>query len=519
MGLILRALTILVFSLPLLPGCESRQPGANPSPPAPAEAPGPSAPLAPSPAEPTLARTGKDWPTWGGAPARNMVNPNEAGIPESWNVETGENIKWVAELGSRSYGNTVVAGGKVFVGTNNEKEQNPKIRGDKGIVMCVREADGKFLWQAVHDKLPAGRVNDWPEEGICSSPAVENGRVYYVSNRCELVCADVEGFLDGENDGPFKSEKYQDPIDGDFIWILDMMEELTVFPHNLATCSPLIVGDLIFVLTSNGVDESHITIPAPNAPSFIAVDKNTGKVVWEDASPGGNILHGQWSNPAYGVIGGVPQVVFAGGDGWVYSFEPPSGKLFWKFDCNPKDSKYELGGRGTRSYIISTPVILDDQVFIAVGQDPEHGEGPGHLYGIAAAKGKGGADITGTIQSGETWHRGGTDFRRTMSTVAVHEGLVYAANLSGYLNCLDQKTGKAYWVHDLLSAVWGSPTVIDGKVFLGNEDGDVTVFKPGKELRILAKNDMRSAVYGTPIAANGVLYVANRTKLYAIAKK
>ena len=454
---------------------------------------------------------------WGGSPNRNMVNPNESGILEKWSVEKGEGIKWVVDLGSRSYGNTVVGGGKVFVGTNNERERNPAIKGDKGVVMCFNEADGGFLWQAVHDKLPAGRVNDWPEEGICSSPAVENGRVYYVSNRCELVCADVEGFTDGENDGPYTDEKYKSPIDGDFIWVLDMMEELTAFPHNLATASPLIVGDTLFVLTSNGVDESHITIPAPNAPSFIAVDKKTGKVLWEDKSPGGSILHGQWSNASYGIIGGVPQVVFAGGDGWVYAFEPPTGKPIWKFDLNPKDAKYELGGRGTRNYIIATPVIQDDHVFLAVGQDPEHGEGIGHLYGIAAAQGKDGADLTGTIGK-ETWHIGGNDFRRTLSSVAVHEGLVYAANLSGFLLCLDQKTGKPYWTHDLLSAVWGSPTVIDGKVFLGNEDGDVTVFKTGKELKILATNNMGNAVYGTPIAANGVLYVANRTKLFAIQK-
>ena len=105
-------------------------------------------------------------------------------------------IKWVAELGSKAYGGPVVSGGKVFVGTNNEKPRNPRDIDkdgkpiDKGIVMCFNEADGQFLWQAVHDKLAAGRVNDWPMEGICSTPLVEGNRVYYVSNRCEVVCAE-----------------------------------------------------------------------------------------------------------------------------------------------------------------------------------------------------------------------------------------------------------------------------------------------------------------------------------------
>jgi outer membrane protein assembly factor BamB len=333
-----------------------------------------------------------------------------------------------------------------------------------------------------------------------------------VSNRAELVCADIEGFTDGENDGPFKDEKYKDPIDGDFIWVYDMMEELGVFPHNLATSSPLIVNDLIFIMTSNGVEKDHITIPAPRAPSFIAVRKDTGELVWESAAPGEKILHGQWSAPSYTTAGGRPQVIFSAGDGWVRSFEPATGKLFWQFDCNPKDAVYELGGKGTRNYIVATPVCAGDNVYIAVGQDPEHGVGIGHLYSIDATKN---GDVT---ESGKVWHYGGKEFRRTLSTVAVKDGLVYAADLAGYLHCLDQKTGRPYWVHDMLAAVWGSPTWIDGKVYLGDEDGDVVVFQAGKELKILSEVNLDNAVYTTPVAANGILYINNRTHLYALAE-
>ena len=85
-------------------------------------------------------------------------------------------------------------------------------------------------------------------------------------------------------------------------------------------------------------------MPHVDAPSFICLRKKTGEVLWTDNSPGLNILHGQWSSPAYGVLGGVPQVIFGGGDGWLYGFaaegENGKSKLLWKFDCNPKDSKY-----------------------------------------------------------------------------------------------------------------------------------------------------------------------------------
>ena len=453
-----------------------------------------------------------DTAMWGGSPGRNMVS-TETGLPAEWDPESGKNIKWTAQLGSQTYGNPVIIGSKIFVGTNNQAVRNPKLKGDRGVVMVFRESDGKFLWQAAHSKLASGRVNDWPQQGICSSPFVEGDRLYYISNRAEVICADTEGFYDDENDGPYMDEENKSKMDEDIIWRYDMIDELDTFPHNLATCSPLVVGDLVFAVTANGVDETHINVPSPEAPSFIALNKNTGELVWENASPGENILHGQWSNPSYSVIDGTAQIIFPGGDGWVYSFVPETGKLLWKFDCNPKESVWELGGSGTRNNIISTPVIWDNKVYIGVGQDPEHGESIGHWYAIDATKR---GDIT---KSGEVWHRGNEDFNRTMSTAAIHDGLMYIADLSGFVYCWDANTGEEYWKYDAFAAIWGSPYYADGKVYIGDEDGDVAVLKAGKKMELLAEINMDNAVYTTPVAKNGVLYITNRSKLFALALK
>ena len=449
-----------------------------------------------------------DWPMWGGRPDRNMVS-DEKGIPRTWDVDNKTNIKWVADLGSQSYGNPVVADGKIYIGTNNELLRNPKLGNDRGVVMCFRESDGEFLWQMTHAKLASGRVNDWPEQGVCSSPAVVDGIVYYVSSRAEVIALDAEGFRDGENDGPYKDEEETSEVDGDVIWKLDMYEELTVFPHNMAATSPVVVGDMLYVNTSNGVDESHINIPYPDAPSFLALNRHTGEIIWEDGSPGDGILHGQWASPAYGEALGIPQVVFAGGDGWLRSFEPKTGKLLWTFDCNPKDSEWKQG-RGDRNNIIATPVMYDDKVFVAVGQDPEHGEGVGHLWAIDATK-KGDVTKTGVI-----WHH---DFRRTISTVAIDDGILYVPNFSGFFQALDVETGKLLWEYDMLAAVWGSPYVVDGKVMLGDEDGDLTVMKTGRVKEVLSEINFGNSVYSTPVVANGVLYIMTRSHLYAIAAK
>jgi outer membrane protein assembly factor BamB len=432
---------------------------------------------------------GGDWPMWGGTPDRNMVS-NMKGIPTTWDVKTKKNVKWVAELGSQSYGNPVVSGGMVFVGTNNEGMKDPAVKGDKGILMAFRESDGQFQWQDANDKLPSGRANDWPFQGVCSSPLVEGDRLYYVTNRCELRCLDVHG--DGNKHAKM-------------LWKFDMMEEVGSMPHNMSNSSPVSYGDLLYVSTSNGQDESHVHIPSPRAPAVIAVNKKTGKLVWEDNSVGDRILHGQWSSAAVGKIGDVVQVVIGQGDGWVRGYDALTGKKLWEFDLNPKDSVWPK----TRNEVISTPVIYDDHVYIANGQDPEHGEGVGHLYSIDATKR---GDIT---QSGRVWHY--DKIRRSISTGAIYNGLLFYADFSGFLHCLDAKTGKPYWVYDMLSAVWSSPMVIDGKVYLSDEDGDVRILEAGKEKKLISEVNMGSSVYVTPVAANGMLFLANRNQLFAIA--
>ena len=446
-----------------------------------------------------------DWPMWGGTPSRNMVSPMK-GLPTEWDVKSGKNVKWIAELGSQSYGNPVVGEGVVLVGTNNEALRDPKQGGDRGVLMAFRESNGEFLWQATFEKLLSGRANDWPYQGIASSPLIENGTAYFVTNRGQVIAADLDGFHDGTNDGLVKDEKLTGLHDPDIIWTFDMMEEVGAFPHNLANSSPVAYQNLIYVSTSNGQDESHVNVPSPRAPSIIALDKTTGKLVWEDNSVGENILHGQWSTPTVGEVAGVIQVVHAQGDGWVRGYEAVSGKKLWEFDTNPKDSVWPK----TRNEVISTPVIVDNVVYIQNGQDPEHGEGVGHAYAIDGTKR---GDIT---ETGRIWHY--QKIRRSISTAAVKDGLIYLADFSGFLHCLDAKTGQPYWIHDMFAAIWGSPMLIDDKVYLGDEDGDLTVLQHGKELKVISEMNMGSSVYSTVVPANGAMFIMNRNQLFAIAE-
>ena len=432
-----------------------------------------------------------DWPMWGGTPDRNMVS-NMQGLPTEWDVFTGEGIKWSAELGSQTYGNPVVAEGMVFVGTNNESPRDPEVTGDKGILYAFRESDGELLWQIASDKMQEGRVNDWPYQGICSSPLVEDGVLYYATNRSEVVAVNIHA---ADGDGK--------PIP-EILWKFDMMEELGNHPHNMTNSSPVVYGDLLFINTGNGQDETHVNIPSPRAPAIITLNKKTGELVWEDASPGENILHGQWSTPTIGDIGGVLQAVNAQGDGWIRGYVVATGEKLWEFDTNPKDSVWPR----TRNELISTPVIYDGLVYIANGQDPEHGEGVGHLYAIDPTKR---GDIT---ETGMVWHY--TDIRRSISTPSIRDDVLYIPDFSGFVHALDAKTGEQIWKYDMLAAMWGSTMLAGGKIYLGDEDGDLIIMEEGREMKVVSEINMGSSVYSTVVPANGVLYIATRNMLYAI---
>lgn len=507
----------------------------------------------------------------GGSPERNNVSAAE-GLPVEWEPgefdrdghplpgTPGENILWTARLGSETYGTPVITESRIFCATNNGAGYLDRLppEEDLGCLLAFSRDGGRFLWQFSVPVLDDSGIN-WPEQGICSTPLVEGDRLWVITNRCEVVCLDTEGFRDGENDGPFRDEEVVAENEADVIWRFDMRQQWGVHPLYMTSSSVTSLGDVLFVCTSNGADEQG-RLPAPEAPSFAALDKHTGRVFWTSNLPDGNILEGQWSSPAAAVLGGVPQVIFAGGDGWVYSFradktaDPP--ELLWKCDTNPKASVFKKGGLGDRNYPIAAPVIADGRVFVSTACDPQMGQGQADLWcidptrrGDVSAELVVGADghpvppqrdravdpdagqrVVANPNSAVIWHYRGQDldgdgelayeetFHRTLGMPVVADGLLVIGDFSGIVHCLDAETGKLLWYYDVFASLWGSPLVADGKVYLGDEDGDVAVFRLLAERQLLAENRMFESVYTAPVALDGVLYLATRNHLWAIAE-
>lgn len=507
-----------------------------------------------------------DWPQWGGRNSRNMVS-EETGLPDSFepgkkmpsgrgiDPATTKNVKWTARLGSAAYGNPTVARGKVFLGTDDlTVSEDPRFTRSKGgLVKCLDEATGELVWQLVCPKrsnIPKEMHFSHQHLGVCSSPTVDGGRVYVVSSAGDVLCLDVDGQADG-NDGPYADEgQYlashgKKPVDlserdGDILWRFDPIEELGVFVHDAASCSVLVHGDVVYLSTSNGVNEAHDAVIAPEAPAMIALDKRTGRLVArENEGISARLFHCQWSSPSLAEVDGKALVLFGGGDGVCYAFEaladvpkePADLKLVWSYDCNPPEYKYRDGkpipyyeGDKRKRYstnendgkyvgpsqIIATPVFHAGQVYVAIGQDPAHGRGKGLLHCIDATQT---GDVTAT---GKIWSYDGLD--RSMATVTIADGLVYASDVAGRLHCLDADTGQVYCVHDLGAETWGGALVADGKLYIGNKR-QFFILAAGREPKVLSQLRLGSPAYSTPIAANGVVYVASQRYLWAVAQE
>ena len=473
----------------------------------------------------------------------------EKGLPDSFDLESGRNVKWSAPLGTHSHSTPIVAGGRIYIGTNNSAPRDPAQKGDRGVMMCLDEKDGHLLWQLVVPKRDEDKYFDWPEEGMSSPVTVDGDRVYLVTNRHEVMCLDARGMANG-NDGPFTDEAAHliphaapppaftpvlpdtggahdevGPLNADILWMFDMPSGAGIWPHDGAHSSIVVLGDFLYVNTGTGVDNSHKAIRTPDAPSLIVLEKSTGRfVARDDEHIAPNIFHATWSSPSVGKVGGRDVIFFCGGDGIVRAFEPlanapPAGevaklKTVWRFDpdpTSPKDDPHAFLNNRQQgpSNIYAMPVVMGDRLFIAGGGDVFWGKNEAWLKCIRTA---GEGDIT----SNATVWTYPLD-RHTMSTPAISNGLIFTADTSRHIHCVDEATGQPVWVQDTTGDFWGSPLVADGKVFIGSRKGDFWIMAASRGKKVLSMVEFKKPMSATPTAANGVLYIATMTRLYAIS--
>lgn len=470
-----------------------------------------------------------DWPMGGRSFTRNAVS-DEKNPPIDWQTETAEakerNIKWKVDVGSRALGGPIVAGGIVWVGSNNEKLD--KDTTDYAVLNAIRESDGKLLWRyespRVEQRKP-GEFTDWPRQSLSGSPLVEGNRIWFCTNRREVMCYDFSPLRQGKSHPKF-------------LWKLDMAKDLGVaygglhIPGYDTIGSPTSYKDYLYVPTGvvggEGTDRK-----AKHGPGLVCLHKDTGKVVWSVDSPlRKSFFFGFYASPTVIEVAGRGQAIVAQADGWVRSFDAITGRQIWEFDPNPKDASEDPMDDNPRMGVVATTVSANGKLYLALGLSPEEGGGPGCVYCIDPTKTD---DVSAEIRdkagkviknpnSAVMWRFMGDNGNKkerlhaTSASIVVHDGFAIAVDRHGIVHCLDAGTGKQYCAHDTKQSVHATPLIVDGKVFVAGDSGDVFVFELAKSMRQLNRMEMDAPIVAPVVFANGVLYVLTERTIYAIAK-
>jgi outer membrane protein assembly factor BamB len=489
-----------------------------------------------------------DQPQWGQAWSRNMVS-EEKSLPDSFDPKTGKNIKWSAKLGTETHSTPIVAGGRVYIGTNNGEPRDPKHQGDRGVLMCFEEKTGNLLWQFVVTKREEDPYFDWPKTGMSSPVTVEGDRVYLTDNRGEVVCLDAQGMANG-NDGPFRHEGAHmtppkgsgsppkpvagaeiqpeplrppvdgtvlepGPLDADIVWLFDLPSGAGIWPHDGAHSSILIRGDHLYVNTATGVDNTHKRIRAPNAPSLVVIDKRTGDLVArDDEHIAPDIFHCTWSSPSSGEVNGQPLIFFAGGNGVLYAFEaimnppltPPRRGTGDRVSSDETPLLGDFGelsrtGGGDGSPGASGRVQTLKKVF-QFDFDPTAPKGDIHQY-------------LSNRREGPSNFYGMPVFYRNRIYLAGGGDVFWGKN-EAWLKCIDAtKTGDIttnglLWSYPLQKHVMSTPAIYNGMVFIA-DCGRTFHCLDAETGKPYWTEEIKGDVWASPLVADGKVYLGTRS--------
>ena len=479
-----------------------------------------------------------DQPQWGQAWSRNMVSA-EKRLPESFDPKTGRNIKWVARLGTQSHSTPIVAGGRVYIGTNNGEPRDPKHKGDRGVFMCFDEKTGALLWQLVVPKRDEDAYMDWPDTGMSSPATVKGNRVYFTDNRGEVVCLDTKGLANG-NDGPFRDEGAHmtslstngmppkpvagaetrpqqlrpppdgvllkpGPLDADIIWIFDLVSEAGIWPHDGAHSSILIHGNYLYLNTATGVDNTHKRIRTPDAPSLVVLDKRTGQLLArDDEHIAPDIFHATWSSPSLAEVNGRPLIFFCGGNGVVYAFEPLN---------NPSASSLPVrrggGGRRPGEGKVATLKKVFQFDFDPTAPKKEvhkyntnRRESPSNIFGMPVFH----RNRLYVAGGGDIWWGKNEAWLKCIDVVALTRPDGHPLPTDG------RGTGGEglLWSYPLEKHVMSTPAVHDGLVFIADcgrtfHCVDAETGKP------YWTTEIKGEVWASPLVADGKVYLGTRS--------
>ena len=353
---------------------------------------------------------------------------------------------------------------------------NPDTTKEAEKTVCLNADTGDLIWESVHNiylsDAPSERVG-W--SSVFCDPTTDN--VYVLGLGCVFQC------LEGKT--------------GKVLWEKSMLEEYGMLStYGGRTNFPVVFEDMVFISgVMTGWDETAVP-----AHRILALDKTTGAPIWllntrprpEDTT---------YSTPVFTVFNGQAAMVFGAADGCVYAVQPRTGKVIWKYQASPRGLNV-------------TPLIEDGIVYCGHG---EQNESDRTILGAVFAFD---GNTTGDISIDKLlWNIP----KRTVSKSSpVKIGdRVYFLDDGGILFGVNAKTGAIETETKIGRRVFGSFVVSEGKMYLGEETGQVFTLRPkDSSIEVVNKTVLRGTeIFGSFAVSNGKMYLPTSSALFCFGKK
>ena len=380
---------------------------------------------------------------------------DEKNLPEAWGVD--KNVKWSLPLPEACNSTPIIWEDQVFL-TQGEDG------GTTRSLIAIDRKTGKIQWtESVPCKTEETTHRQNPP---CSASPITDGKAVYANFASGGVLACT--------------------LDGKRLWYRDLGPVLSRWGNG---GSPVLYG------------EQLIVFHGPGTPSILySLDKKSGETIWETAeTPINSPIFGSWSTPVLLKVGKSDQLVMPlpgdkiKGAGYFKGYNPDSGEVLWQVD-----------GLGNEIYAMP---IMGRNKDIIVGVSGHNGPTMAIRPG-----GKGNATKTHLL-----WRTEKKNPQRVGSGI-IHDGMLYLADATGILQCLDAQTGEVIYRERLGGNLWGSILLADGKLYVSNLEGDTFVIGAGRAFKLIAKNSIGEATYAAMAVSQGELFLRTHKHLYCIAK-
>ncbi len=395
------------------------------------------------------------WPEFRGPAAQGLSSAK--GLPTEWSKD--KNIAWRAELPGLGWSTPIVANGKVLITNATPLDGTDASKGVSLRVLSLDAASGKVVWDTEFGQVTDAEALKMHKENSQASPSVvfESGKIYAHFGHHGTGCLDESGkILWSNHEHNFK------PVHG-------------------TGGSPVIVDDLL--IFNNDADTN---------PGVVALNKKSGKTVWRTLRESGATRKFSFCTPLVIEVNGKKQVITPG-SGTVQALEPKTGKEIWHVNT---DQGYS---------VVPRPVFAHGLVFIASGFNKAV------AYAI---KPDGQGDVTETHV---VW-TSNKHVPLNASMVVVGDEL-YMLDDGGFLSCLDAKTGDLYYQERVLGPTWSSLIFADGHIYGIDKQGKTAVVIPGKELKVVATNDLGEKAQASFSVCDNDLLIRTDKALYRVGKR